>query len=207
MYKRQVLDSDGNRVTIPNIGAVIGAAYLRTPYASGNYIHIPPGGLDSLFTTVVDVTPRSFTQATINRLVQNYLCNVLQYVEDTGWYVGTSRSYSTNSLYQSIHTRLQTSYYVRVLKNKLRFMEQKPNTPSIRQEALVELRTYFKGEYDAGALENSVAFDKAYQAICDKSNNPAGQDRKLVNITVMWIPTECIESLSLIHISEPTRRS
>ena len=141
-----VLDSNGNRVTIPNIGAVIGAAYLRTPYASGNYIHIPPGGLDSLFTTVVDVTPRSFTQATINRLVQNYLCNVLQYVEDTGWYVGTSRSYSTNSLYQSIHTRLQTSYYVRVLKNKLRFMEQKPNTPSIRQEALVELRTYFKGE-------------------------------------------------------------
>lgn len=192
-----VLDSDGNRVTIPNIGAVIGAAYLRTPYASGNYIHIPPGGLDSLFTTVVDVTPRSFTQATINRLVQNYLCNVLQYVEDTGWYVGTSRSYSTNSLYQSIHTRLQTSYYVRVLKNKLRFMEQKPNTPSIRQEALVELRTYFKGEYDAGALENSVAFDKAYQAICDKSNNPAGQDRKLVNITVMWIPTECIESVVL----------
>lgn len=40
-----------------------------------------------------------------------------------------------------------------------------------------------------------MSFEKAYQAICDKSNNPASQDRKIVNVTIMWIPTECTESI------------
>lgn len=194
----KVPDENGNPMLIPAIGPILGAAYVRTPYLQGDFIHIPPGGIDSLFKNVLEVIPARLSQASINRLVQQFSCNIIQYVENTGYYVGSSRSYSTNELYMSIHVRMQTSYYLRALNSKMRFLEQKPNTPELKREALVELNTFFKTEYDNGALERSVDFDQAYQGICDRSNNPSGQDRKLLNIDVLWIPTECTES---VHIT------
>ena len=65
----------------------------------------------------------------------------------------------------------------------------------MKREALVELNQFFKTEYDNGALERSIDFDQAYKGICDRSNNPSTQDRKLLNIDVLWIPTECTESV------------
>ena len=194
----KVPDENGNAMLIPAIGPIIGAAYIRTPYIQGDFIHIPPGGVDSLFNNVMEVVPARISQSTKNRLVQQLSCNVIQYVENLGYYVGSSRTYSTSSLYSSVHVRLQTSYYLRALNSKMRFLEQKPNTPELKREALVQLQTFFKSEYDNGALERSVSFDKAYVGICDKSNNPSTQDRKLLNIDVQWIPTECTES---VHVS------
>lgn len=194
----KVLDSSGNELTIPNIGPILGSAYIRTPYQQGDFIHIPPGGEDSAFQKVESVEPENLSQGTINRLVKQFSCNVVRYAKGLGYYVGSSRTYSTNDLYTSIHIRLQTSYYLRVFQNELRFMEQKPNTPEFKNEALVKMRTYFKNEYDNGALERSVDFDTAYQGICDKSNNPSTQNRKLTNIDLYWIPTECTES---IHVT------
>lgn len=193
----KVLDENANPILIPAIGPVLGAAYIRTPYLQGDYIHIPPGGTDSLFHSVLEVIPNRLSQSTINTLVQQFSCNVIQYIENTGYYVGSSRSYSTKDLYSSIHIRQQTSYYLRALNSKMRFMEQKPNTPELKREALVTLNRFFKAEYDNGALERSIDFDEAYQGICDKSNNPSTQDRKLINITVLWIPTECTESIKI----------
>lgn len=193
----QVPDENGNAMLIPAIGPVLGAAYIRTPYLQGDFIHIPPGGIDSLFNNVMEVIPARLSQSAINRLVQQFSCNIIQYVENTGYYVGSSRTYSTNDLYSSIHVRMQTSYYLRALNSKMRFLEQKPNTPELKREALVELNTFFKTEYDNGALERSIDFDQAYQGICDKSNNPSTQDRKLLNIDVLWIPTECTENVRI----------
>ena len=194
----KVPDENGNAVLIPAIGPVLGAAYVRTPFVQGDFIHIPPGGIDSLFNNVLDVIPARIPQSTKNKLVQQLSCNIIQYVENAGYYVGSSRTYSTNPLYSSVHVRMQTSYYLRALNSKMRFLEQKPNTPELKREALVQLRLFFKNEYDNGALERSVSFDKAYNGICDKSNNPSTQDRKLLNIDVNWIPTECTES---VHVS------
>lgn len=191
----KVPDEHGNAILIPAIGPVLGAAYVRTPYLQGDFIHIPPGGVDSLFNNVLEVIPARISQATINRLVQQFSCNFIQYAENVGYYVGSSRSYSTNALYESIHVRMQTSYYLRALNSMMRFLEQKPNTPELKREALVELNRFFKTEYDNGALERSIAFEEAYQGICDRSNNPATQDRKLLNIDILWIPTECTESI------------
>lgn len=191
----KVPDEYGNATLIPSIGPVLGAAFIRTPYIQGNFIHIPPGGIDSLFNNVLEVIPPRLSQSVMNRLVQQFSCNIIQYVENTGYYVGSSRTYSSNSLYSSIHTRLQTSFYLRALNSKMRFLEQKPNTPELKREALVELNTFFRSEYDNGALERSIPFEKAYQGICDQSNNPASQDRKILNIDVLWIPTECTESV------------
>lgn len=193
----KVPDENGNGVLVPAIGPILGAAYIRTPYLQGDFIHIPPGGIDSLFNNVLEVIPARLSQSSINKLVQQFSCNIIQYVENTGYYVGSSRTYSTNKLYTSVHIRMQTSYYLRALNSKMRFLEQKPNTPELKREALVELNQFFKMEYDNGALERSVAFDQAYQGICDKSNNPSTQDRKILNIDVLWIPTECTESVRI----------
>lgn len=193
----KVPDENGNAMLIPAIGPILGAAYVRTPYLQGDFIHIPPGGSDSLFKNVLEVIPARLSQNSMNKLVQQFSCNIIQYAENLGYYVGSSRSYSTNDLYSSIHTRMQTSYYLRALNAKMRFLEQKPNTPELKREALVELNQFFKTEYDNGALERSVSFDTAYQGICDKSNNPSTQDRKLLNIDVLWIPTECTESVRI----------
>lgn len=191
----KVPDENGNGVLIPAIGPILGAAYIRTPYLQGDFIHIPPGGIDSLFNNVLEVIPARLSQSSINRMVQQLSCNFIQYVENVGYYVGSSRTYSTNNLYSSIHVRLQTSYYLRALSQKMRFLEQKPNTPELKREALVELNQFFKTEYDNGALERSIDFNQAYQGICDRSNNPATQDRKILNIDVLWVPTECTESV------------
>lgn len=193
----KIPDNNGNAMLIPAMGPILGAAYVRTPYLQGDFIHIPPGGTDSLFNNVLEVIPARLEQSTINKLVQQLSCNIIQYAENIGYYVGSSRTYSTNDLYCSIHTRLQTSYYIRALNSTMRFAEQKPNTPELKREMLVKLRQYFKIEYDNGALERSVDFDTAYQGICDNSNNPSGQDRKLINVDVLWIPTECTESIRL----------
>lgn len=193
----KVPDENGDEMLIPTIGPILGAAYLRTPYVQGNFIHIPPAGTDSLFNYVTEVIPARIGQSAINRIVQQFSTNIIQYVENLGYYVGTSRLYSTNDLYMSIHIRLQTSYYLRYLYESMRFLEQKPNTPELKREALITLRQFFKTEYDNGALERSVPFDTAYQGICDTSNNPPSQDRKLINIDVLWIPTECVESVQI----------
>lgn len=192
-----VADEHGDPMLIPAIGAILGAAYLRTPYVQGDFIHIPPGGTDSIFADAIDVTPARLSQSQVNNLVLNFSCNVIRHIEGQGYYVGSSRTYSTNPLYQSMHIRQQTSYYVRMLDVMMKFMEQKPNTPELKNEALRKLYVFFKGEYDAGALERSVDFSTAYQGICDRSNNPAGQDRKVINIDCLWIPTECTESIQI----------
>lgn len=193
----KVPDERGDVVLIPSIGAVLGAGYVRSPYVQGDFIHIPPAGIDSLFNSVLDVVPARLSQTVVNKIVKEFTCNVIQFVENKGFYIGTSRSYSTNSLFQSIHVRMQTSFYSRNLFESMRFLEQKPNTPELKREALVEIETFFKGEYDNGALERSVPFSLAYKGICDKSNNPPTQDRKVLNIDILYIPTECTESVKI----------
>ena len=186
----KVYDDNGYLSVIPIIGPVLGAAYLRTPYQYGDLIHIPPGGIDSTFVSVADVIPQRVSQSMVNSVVKDHTCNVIRYLEGYGYYVGSSRSYSVNSLYQSIHIRIQTSYYKRLMDARLKFWEQKPNTPENTNAALAKLYSMFSTEYNVGALERSIPFEQAYQVVQVKTT-----DRKFVSIKVLWIPTECTEGI------------
>ena len=191
-----VLDNKNNEQLIPALGAWVGAGFLRTPYLNGDYIHIPPAGIDSMLTSVTDVVPRKLSSTEANNMIENS-SNIISSIDNVGFYIGSSRTYSKNELFKSIHIRMQTTYYKERVLRALKFMEQKPNTPELKREALITLRTFFKEEYDRGALERSIPFETAYQGICDRSNNPTTQDRKTINIDILWIPTECVESVSI----------
>ena len=192
-----VYDDNYNKILIPGTAPILGAAYLRNAYVQGGGIHIPPGGTDGAFKNVIEITPSNLSQSDIDTFVQSCYVNVVCYDKNYGFYVASSRAMSNNSLYMSIHIRLQTSYYKRYLKELMLPYTQKPNTPELKNAMLVDCRAFFKNEYANGALERSLDFDTAYQGVCDASNNPKTQDRKLVNIDCLYVPTECTEAIRL----------
>lgn len=190
-------DDNGGFVWCPAVGCVLGAAFIRVPELQGGYIHIPPGGIDSALVDIIDITPNKLSQGQINKYTQSYTTNSIVFLTGKGFYVLTSRSYSTNPLYMSIHIRIQTSYYLRVLADNLSWVTQKPNTPELKKEIYVSCYSFFKTEYDRGAIERSLSFSEACIITCDQNNNPLSQDRKLLNVDIDWIPTECAESIRI----------
>lgn len=190
-------DDNGGYVWVPSTGCVLGAGFVRVPSQQGDFIHIPPAGHGSAFVDVVDILPRLVTQEVLNRYTRDYTVNSVVYQERLGFFIMTSRTYSTNPLYHSIHIRLQTSYYIRALQNNLGWALQRPNTPELKKSLQIACRTFFLTEYANGALERSVKFEEACVIICDQTNNPASQDRKELNMDIDWIPTEVAEAIKI----------
>jgi hypothetical protein len=190
-------DGFGGFVTVPGLGCVLGAGFVRVPALQNDYVHIPPAGIDSSFVDVTEVYPKLLTQAQINYYTRSLTINSVVFTKGIGYYILTSRTYSTNPLYQSIHIYLLTSYYVRTLRNNMGFVIQKPNTPQLKRDIYSVLYAFFKTEYDNGALENSVDFSTACQIICDRSNNPPSQPRTELNCDINYIPTETTEAFRI----------
>ena len=110
-----------------------------------------------------------------------------------GWFIFSSRTVSTHTLYQSVHIRRVTSKYKAVLEeNMLRFI-QKPNTAEIEREMYVALLSYFKGEWESGALNNQIPFDKS----CIINISTDKNDPKNLKVILDLILTECIESITI----------
>lgn len=190
-----VYNTAGELITIPGIGRILGAAFIRTPYLQGDHIHIPPGGIDSAAKDLISLASGAYSQSQINSYVRNYHLNVSQFSDNYGRYMLSSRMYCTNDLYKSIHINMQTNFYVRILLDNLLFVLQKPNTPQLKKEVIGRVTEYFQKEYEHGALERSVSFEEAFKVTCDQTNNPSGQDRKVLNVQIEYIPTECTESV------------
>jgi len=190
-------DENGGTIIVPAIGCILGAAYIRVPALQGDGIHIPPGGIDSSFIDTVEVYPLTLTDSQLNLVTRTYTINSVRFTNRVGFWVVTSRTMSTNALYQSVHIRMQTSFYVRVLNTNMGYVQQQPNTPELKKRILTSLYNFFRPEYDKGALERSVPFDQACQLICDISNNPVTQPRTDLNADVNWIPTEVTEAFKI----------
>jgi hypothetical protein len=191
-------DDAGNYVWVPGQGVIIGAGIIRVPGLSNDEAHIPPAGIDSVFRDCIDIWPNlSLDQQRINLYVQQYTTNIARFSPGKGFYLASSRTMSTNPLYHSLHIRILTNKYLDMLDYNYVWISQKPLTPELRNQAVQSLTTHFQGEYAKGALENSIPFAEACQVISDSTNNPRTQDRKLLNITINWIPTECSEAVVL----------
>lgn len=193
----KTLVDDVNYGFVPMIGCAYGAGYCKATGMQGDYIHIPPAGVDSAFVDIVEVKNGKLSQAEIDNYVQELTTNVVQYQIGLGYFLISSRTNSTNPLYHSIHIRLQTSYYKRVLRENYNWVLQKPSTPELKKEVYGSIRPFFKTEYANGALERSVPFEQACDIIIDARNNPASQSRKLLNMDIDWIPTDATEAFRI----------
>lgn len=190
-------DEDGSYRWVPSYGAMIGAGFIRKPGLNGNNVATPTGGVDANLLDCIEIKPAAISQVNVNSYVQDYLINPILAKTNYGFFAPSSRSASSNPLYHSIHVLRQTLFYVKTLRDNNLNLTQQKSTPDLKREAYVALYTFFKAEYDAGNLENEVPFDVACEIITDKTVNPAGQDRKIFNIVVNWIPTEQTESVGI----------
>lgn len=200
VYNVWVKTTDGTATgsyTVPGLGCVLGAAYVRVPALQNDHVHIPPAGIDSSFTDVIEVYPRTLDDATINLYTRSYTVNSVKFLQGVGYFVLTSRTMSTNALYQSVHIYMQTSFYVRTLENNMGFVIQRPNTPQLKRDIISVLYSFFRNQYDIGALEQSVPFSTACELICDATNNPSSQLRTELNAAVNYIPTETTEAFKI----------
>lgn len=200
-YNCWVKTSNGNDtpsdIWAPAIGCVLGAGYVRVPYMYGDYVHIPPGGVDSNFIDCTEIAPSTISQPQLNRLTRDLTLNSVVYQKGIGFFIITSRTFSTKSLFHSVHIIMQTNMYVKTLQQGMTWTLQKPNTPELKRQIFSTLYSYFRNEYDNSALERSVAFEVACNIFCDQSNNPTTQDRKELNADVEWIPTDCAEAVRI----------
>lgn len=188
-------DGAGGWLWVPAIGAVLGAGWLRVPQMNFDQIHFAPAGVDSVVLGYKNVSPANLSQATIDDLITNKSINVTKTIPGTGTFLLSSRTMSTNPLYHSAHISRLTNYLLISLEKNFLKILQKPNTPETRAQVIGEVTQIFKTLYDDGALERSVPFEKAFQCICDTSNNPLGGDRKQLIVDINWIPSECIEAV------------
>lgn len=188
-------DEAGSFVWTPGYGQILGAGYIRVPQMNGDFVWIPPAGVDSAFKDCIDIYPAILSQSTIDTWVQRYTTNVAVFKQGKGFILYSSRTMSTNPLYHSVHVSRMTDWLISTLNDNMLFTIQKPNTPSLQREATVSLIMFGKGIYDNAGLERSVSFDESWKVICDQTVNPPTQDRKILRIRVEWIPTECTESV------------
>ena len=191
--------SDGRdgSVWVPAYGQIIGAGFIRTPQLQRDHIWIPPAGVDSIFRDTIDIAPNPLSVTKIDTRVTRNTTNVAKFLKGSGFFLYSSRTMATNSLYHSIHIRRMTGWITTTLLNSLSFALQKPNSPELRRELIVSITTFFRGIYNSGGLERTIPFEEAFQVICDKTNNPSTQDRKTLNIDVEWIPVEATEAVVL----------
>lgn len=186
-------DGAGGYVWTPSIGVVLGAGYVRVPGLNRDYIHYPPAGLDSVFLDVVDISPNNVSDALATQWVKRYSTNIAIYRKGKGFFLWSSRTNSTNNLFQSVHIRRLTSYYRKTLEDNLLWAVQKPLTPELKRQVYVSLFAYFLDEYGKGALERSIPFEQA--CIIDVKQDI--NDRKVMIVTIDIILTECTESVRI----------
>jgi hypothetical protein len=184
-------DEANGSVWVPALGVIIGAGYIKVPGLNRDFIHTPPAGIESAFSDVQDIYPRDLSKEVQTLWVKRYSSNIAIFKSGRGFFLFSSRTTSTNLLFQSIHIRRQTSYYARVLEDSLLWLIQKPATPENKRRAYVEIYNFMLNEYNNGALEGSVSFSEACQI--DIQQDPS--DRKFLRIVIDWIPTEAVESV------------
>jgi hypothetical protein len=186
-------DEQGGYVWTPSVGVILGAGFIRVAGLNRDLIHFPPAGVESAFIDVVDVSPNALSNTLATLWVKRFSTNVAIYRTGKGFFLWSSRTNSTNNLYQSIHTRRVVSYYVRQLETNLLWVIQKPTTPELKRQAYVSIYSYFLSEYGNGALEQSIPFEQA----CVISVTQDVNDRKNLLITIDIILTECTESVRI----------
>jgi hypothetical protein len=189
----EVDDDLGGKIWIPAIGYILAAGYVRQAAFFGSKSWIPPAGVETRAYGIYRFTHDTLTDVTIGRYVKSYYCNVIKYVRNVGWCIWSSRTYSSNSLFNSVHISLETNWLIESLLLRNTRFTQKLNTTALRNEIKIDNIAFFKNLYNEGGIENSVKFEDAVQIVVTTNT----EDRKELDMVIAWIPPECTELLKI----------
>jgi len=189
----EVDNQNGGRKWIPSIGYVIGAGYVRVGYFDNNIAWSVPAGDRTYALGIYDFSHKDIAVTTLDRYTTVYGINTIRYTEKTGFIIWSSRTMSTNSLYNSIHVRLQTNWIVQNLLERNLEYRERLLTPSLKGNMKSSNLMWFKNIYNKGGLEGSIPFEKACIIVIEVSK----ENRKEVLMTISWIPTEKTELITI----------
>ena len=186
-------DNIGNKIWIPAIGYVLGAGYVKKAGLYNNDVWTPPAGVETNAKGIYRITHDTVSDATLSRYIKKWRCNMIKFIKNVGFCIWSSRTYSTNALFESIHIRLETNWMLDILLNRNQDALQKIITPSVTKKLRIDNLIWFKNLYERGGIEQSIPFDDAVVITVeqDKAN------RKEVTMDIAWIPPECLEHLHI----------
>ena len=186
-------DSNGNKIWIPSIGYVLGAGYINKAGLYNGYVWTPPAGTETNAKGIFRITHDTLSEDTLSRFIKKWRCNVMKFVKNVGFCTWSSRTYSNNPLFESIHIRLETNWIIQNLKIRNEKFLQRLITPSLYKEQRTDNLIWFKNIYEQGGIERSISFADAVVITIEQSK----ENRKETEMEIAWIPPECNEH---IHI-------
>lgn len=186
-------DSNGNKIWIPSIGYVLGAGYIKKAGLYNGYVWTPPAGTETNAKGIFRITHDTLSEDTLSRFIKKWRCNVMKFVKNVGFCTWSSRTYSNNPLFESIHIRLETNWIIQNVKIRNEKFLQRLITPSLYKEQRTDNLIWFKNIYEQGGIERSIPFADAVVITIEQSK----ENRKETEMEIAWIPPECNEH---IHI-------
>jgi len=186
-------DNLGNKIWIPQTGYILGAGYIKKAGLNNGDVWTPPAGVDTNSKGIFRFTHQDLNDDRQSRFVKKWRCNVTKYIKNIGFCSWSSRTYSNNSLFESIHVRLETNWLVKSVETRNQPFMQKIISPSLQKSILSSNLIWFKNLYERGGIEQSIDFSDAVIIEIEVSK----ENRKEAEMTISWIPPECLEHMHI----------
>lgn len=165
-----VADQFGGYKMVPCLGHVVGG-YVRRARASGNRVHVSPGGPACALLGVQDVNFGRYEKADLKSLVKEAGINPIVFERGRGFFAKTSRTFSTLTKHYSAHVRFLTNHILVAIENNFSEFEQGPNLPEDRTRLRLGLLRFMTGLDNQDAFEKRGGFDNNVRVVCGDSNN------------------------------------
>lgn len=189
----EVDNGNGGRIWIPGIGYYLGAGFVRAAALNNGHVWTPPAGSNTRPVGIYRFSHEDITDAAMDRYATKWRINGVRYVNNRGYSIYTSRTYSSSPLFHSIHISLETNWLKAVLKERNQKYLQRINDTGLRNEMRLDTLAFMRNLYAEGGVENSVDFDTAVQV--QVSVSPT--DRKRIEEEMLWIPPETTEAIAI----------
>ena len=184
----------GREILVPLHGHVLGAYYIRAMFANRGLINTAPAGY-RVSLAGINRLHHEISTAERNAIAEARL-NPIEFRRGRGFVLSTSRSYSTDNRFTSIHILRSINYIVKTFRTNLDIFLQLGNTETTRRLLRNNLNNFCTALYQDGIFDNSYGYNQVVKIICDASNNrfQTTRERKM-NVDCEFVFSEIVEAI------------
>lgn len=161
-----------------------------------------------LNTTLKSLTPISGEYTLSNSQISSLISariNPLTPVAGKGWVWRADKTASANNALAQATRRRIVDNISRTLESQLDFVVGKNNIPSLRQDVLTAITTYFSGlsrsdDPNVGPVLGLASGGTPYRVVCDSSNNPDDVVRQNRLIVDMYISIPAVVEFLILRL-------